>query len=209
MSPKRPNAHLCNQLQQLGTENALLHSTVQTHETQLAVQYLHVRKMKRSQVAPAKPPRVTLMGGLGQELTGKVFTGRVQTVRDTSKAVADAIAVRKELKELKKVCTAACEAEWKWVKAAHGVAMDAYKASLKHVHSEPLDRPSKLKLKAVIIAEFELAMGWSLELMPDEPVAASLEGPVAMEVVEENFQTALDAIRDQSDEEGSDYQPPR
>ena len=45
--------------------------------------------------------------------------------------------------------------------------------------------------------------------MPDEPVAASLEGPVAVEVVEENFQTALDATRDQSDEEGSDYQPPR
>jgi hypothetical protein len=45
--------------------------------------------------------------------------------------------------------------------------MNVYKASLKNVHLEPLDKPSKLKLKAVIIAEFELAMGWSMELTPD------------------------------------------
>jgi hypothetical protein len=201
------NAQLRDQIQQLGAQNQSLETAVQIHETQLALQYLHVRKMKRSTAATAKPPRETLMQGLGHELTGPGFTGRVQTRKDVAQAAADGAEARKVAREQKKERAAACEEEWKRVKAAHGAAMNAYKASLKNVHLEPLDKPSKLKLKAVIIAEFELAMGWSMELPPDEPLAAAEEAPVTSNEVEENFQVAIDAIVDESDEGGSEYDP--
>jgi hypothetical protein len=201
------NAQLHNQYQQLATHAKQLEATVEIHETQLAIQYLHVRKMKRSNAATAKPPRQTLMQGQGHILTDPGFIGKVQAVKDASQAKADELEARKVAREQKKLHTAACEEEWKRVKAAHGAAMDAYKASLKNVHLDPLDKPSKLKLKAVIIAEFELAMGWSMEMTPDEPLAAVTEAPVTSTAVEENFQVAMDAIVDESDEEGSEYDP--
>jgi hypothetical protein len=42
---------------------------------------------------------------------------------------------------------------------------------------------------------------------PDEPFVATQESPAASIVVEEDFQAVLDAIADETDEEGSEYNP--
>jgi hypothetical protein len=41
----------------------------------------------------------------------------------------------------------------------------------------------------------------------DEPFVATQEAPAASIVVEEDFQAVLDAIADETDEEGSEYNP--
>jgi hypothetical protein len=185
------NDQLRKEIKHLSTSNDHLHTTIQKHEAQLSIQYMYARSMKRSQLSAAKPPRQTLMEGQAQILTDDAFVGRVEAAKQKSQA------------KQKRAHAAACEQEWKRVKAAHTAAMDAWRKAQKNPHLNCPEKPEKLKLKAVIIAEFEERMGWSIEVGEGNPQ----EGMEEASMSQEDFQSALDMIPDQPDEEGSEYNP--